>query len=71
MALGLQHRWWGLLGVALQRAVADAVLNDHSDLPRTQLEPLTHWDSPGSWCGLILTYWRRRYRGDCSTTSNE
>ena len=39
-ALGLQHRWWGLLGIALQRAVANCVLNGSSDLPRTQLEPM-------------------------------
>ena len=39
VALGLQHRWWGLLGIALQRAVAHAVLHESADLPRAQLEP--------------------------------
>ena len=38
-ALGLQHRWWGLLGIALQRAVANIVLHDWADLLTTQLEP--------------------------------
>ena len=38
-ALGLQHRWWGILGIALQRAVAHAILNEHADLPRAQQEP--------------------------------
>ena len=40
-AVGLQHRWWGILGVALQRAVANVVLNPESaDLSRMQLEPM-------------------------------
>ena len=43
-ALGLLHRWWGILGVALQRAVARALLNPHGDLPQTPLE-----DAP--WLG--------------------
>ncbi len=39
VALGLEHRWWGILGVALQQAVAHAVLNpDSADLVRVQLE---------------------------------
>jgi len=40
-ALGLQHRWWGILGVALQRAVANVVQNpDCASLGRMQLEPI-------------------------------
>ena len=40
VALSLQHRWWGLLGVALQKAVAHLVLNSGGDdLVQTQLEP--------------------------------
>ena len=40
-ALGLQHRWWGILADALQRAVANVVLNPESaDLSRMQLEPM-------------------------------
>ena len=41
MALGLQHRLWGLLGVALQKSVAQLVIFDGSgaDLIQTQLEP--------------------------------
>ena len=27
-ALGFQHRWWGILSIALQRAVAEAVLRE-------------------------------------------
>ena len=39
-ALGLQHRWWGLLGIVLQRAVANVVLYPESpDLLRLELEP--------------------------------
>ena len=38
-ALGLQHRWWGILGIALQRAVAHCAFQDVSDLPRALLEP--------------------------------
>ena len=37
-ALGLLHRWWGLLGVAVQRAAAGGVLNSSGDLPRAPLE---------------------------------
>ena len=41
VALGLQHRWWGILSIALQRAVANVVLNpDCADLNRLQLEPM-------------------------------
>ena len=41
IALSLQHRWWGILGVALQKAVRDVVLNADAgaDLMATQLEP--------------------------------
>ena len=41
-ALSLQHRWWGVLGVALQKAVAHLVLNQTVgvDLVPTQLEPM-------------------------------
>ena len=40
-ALGLQHRWWGLLGVGLQSAVAHVVYNANAgaDLITQQLEP--------------------------------
>ena len=39
-ALSLQNRWWGILGVALQRAVAHIVLNpEGGDLMPTQWEP--------------------------------
>ena len=39
-ALGLQHRWAGILGIGLQRGVAHIVANDfEADLVRTQLEP--------------------------------
>ena len=39
MALGLQHRWWGLLGIALQRCAGHSVLNHSADLPREVREP--------------------------------
>ena len=41
IALSLQQRWWGILGMALHRAVAHCVLNYHSgaDLVTTLLEP--------------------------------
>ena len=39
-ALGFQHRWWGILSIALQRAVAEAVLRETGqDLCTTALEP--------------------------------
>ena len=39
-ALSLQHRWWGLLGVALQQSVARMVLfAEGADLMGTWLEP--------------------------------
>ena len=39
-ALGFQNRWWSVLGVALQKAVAAAVLRDHGeDLPTACLAP--------------------------------
>ena len=40
-ALSLQHRWWGLLGMSLQRVVAHIVLHADAgaDLITTQLEP--------------------------------
>ena len=40
-ALALQHRWWGILGVALQKSVANMVLyaENGSDLHSGQLEP--------------------------------
>ena len=42
IALSLQHRWWGLLGVALQKAVAHLVQCQvvGVDLVQTQLEPV-------------------------------
>ena len=41
VALSLQHRWWGLLGLALQRSVSQLVLyTGHGvDLFQTLLEP--------------------------------
>ena len=39
-ALGYQNRWWSILGVALQKSVAAAVLRDSGqDLPTTALAP--------------------------------
>ena len=42
IALSLQHRWWGLLGIAVQRATAHVVRNQLAgvDLAQTQLEPI-------------------------------
>ena len=39
--LALQHRWWGLLGIALQNSVADMILHAETgaDLLTGQLEP--------------------------------
>ena len=40
-ALGLQHRWWGILSVSLQRAVARAIMRDSGgDLHDCLLEPV-------------------------------
>ena len=41
VALSLQHRWWCILGIALQKAVAHIVLNSSAgaDLVTTLLEP--------------------------------
>ena len=41
ITLSLQNRWWGLLGVSVQRGVADLILHAHAgaDLGRTPLEP--------------------------------
>ena len=41
MALSLQHRWWAILGLALQRSVAHIVLSSAAgvDLMATGLEP--------------------------------
>ena len=40
-ALGFQNRWWSLLGIALQKAVAAAVLRSAGeDLPTTSLAPI-------------------------------
>ena len=38
-ALGLLHRWWGMLGMAVQRSVADMVLQTYTDLLTNHLEP--------------------------------
>ena len=40
-ALALQHRWWGVLGIALQKSVADMVANADAgaDLVSVGLEP--------------------------------
>ena len=42
VALGLQHRWWGLLGVALQKSAAQLAMHaaTGADLAQTQLEPV-------------------------------
>ena len=42
VAMSLQHRWWGLLGVALQKAVAHIVLHcdNGADLYTALLEPV-------------------------------
>ena len=42
MALALQHRWWGLLGIALQNSVAHMVVNADAgdDLFECNLEPM-------------------------------
>ena len=39
IALASLHRWWGILGIALQNAVAHAILHEHADLGQTLLEP--------------------------------
>ena len=41
IALSLQHRWWGILGIAVQKASAHVVRYQLAgmDLVRTQLEP--------------------------------
>ena len=41
-ALSYQHRWWGLLGIAVQSAVSQLVLNADAgaDLMQTLLEPV-------------------------------
>ena len=40
-ALALQHRWWGILGIALQKSVAEMVVNAEAgaDLATGGLEP--------------------------------
>ena len=41
-ALQLQRRWWGILGIGLQRGVAHILQYEMgADLVRTQLEPAT------------------------------
>ena len=40
-ALGLQHRWWGILSISLQKCVARAMLEDGgADLHDALLEPI-------------------------------
>ena len=41
LTYGLQARWWGLLGIAVQKTVANVVLHceDGADIARLQLEP--------------------------------
>ena len=40
-ALGLQHRWWGILSISLHKAVARAILrNGGADLHDALLEPI-------------------------------
>jgi len=41
--LGFQHRWWGLLGMALQKAVARAVLREAGDMPETPTKLIPDW----------------------------
>ena len=36
--VALQHTWWGVLGIALQRTVTQVALHPDSDVPRTQFE---------------------------------
>ena len=39
IALAFQNRWWGILGIALQQSVAQAVLRDDgADLHAVSLE---------------------------------
>ena len=41
IAIGLQHRWWGILSLTLQKAVARAIIRDHgADLHEAFLEPV-------------------------------
>ena len=42
MALSLQHRWWAILGLAVQNSVSHIVLSSAAgvDLMATQLEPM-------------------------------
>ncbi len=40
MAMSLQHRWWGILGIALQRAVARINSDVGADLLTNLLEPV-------------------------------
>ena len=42
IAMSLQHRWWGILGIALQKAVANVILNSEAgaDLFTCLLEPV-------------------------------
>ena len=54
VALGLMHRWWGLLGLALQNAVAFAVLHEHGDLPELPLEAPPPIDELAVGCNLLL-----------------
>ena len=44
VALSLQNRWWGILGVALQNAVAHCIMNSSAgvDLVTTLSEPIAH-----------------------------
>ena len=44
MSLGLLHRWWGILGMAVQRSVADNVMHTYTDLPITHSEPICPLD---------------------------
>ena len=37
--MGLLHRWWGILGTALQKSVAHLILEEFSDVPTLPLEP--------------------------------
>ena len=40
-AIGLQHRWWGILSISLQKAVARAIIREHgADLHEALLEPV-------------------------------
>ena len=56
VALGLQHRWWGLLGVALQRAVAKSILQDAADVREASWKSCNPYAS-SAWFLLKVLEW--------------